>query len=219
MSNSTIHLTDKLHEYLLDVSLREDRLLKNLREETARLTMARMQIAPEQGQFMNLLVSVSGAARAVEIGTFTGYSSICIARALGEDGHLVCIDHNTDYTSIAEKYWQQAGLTDRIELLPGDASEMLKDLKKKDTGSFDFAFIDADKENYELYYESCLELLNTGGLIVIDNVLWGGRVLETDSPEADTLAIQAFNDKLKNDSRVQLSMIPVGDGLTLARKL
>ena len=219
MSNRTVNLDDRLYSYLLDHSLREDALLRRLREETARLPMSMMQISPEQGQFMNLLTEIVGARRVIEVGTFTGYSSICIARALPANGHLTCCDVSDEYTDIARRYWREAGLTDRITLKLAPALQTLDGLiAAGEDGQYDLAFIDADKSNYDNYFERILRLLRQGGLVLIDNVLWGGAVADSAVDDADTAAIRHLNDKLHRDERISLSLVPIGDGLTLARK-
>jgi caffeoyl-CoA O-methyltransferase len=219
MSNRTINLDENLYGYLLDVSLREADLLRALREETARLPNANMQIAPEQGQFMALLVQLSGARKVIEVGVYTGYSSLAVAMALPPDGYLLACDVSEEYTSVARRYWQQAGIGHKIDLHLAPAVETLDSLiEQGQTADFDFAFIDADKENYDAYYERCLALLNTGGLIAVDNVLWGGSVINPDKQDVDTRAIRTFNEKLLADDRVDISLVPIGDGLTLARK-
>lgn len=219
MTNRTLTLDEPLYQYLLDVSLRESALLRQLREETAQLPVARWQIAPEQGQFMALLVKLSGAKRLLEIGTFTGYSSLCLAGAMPEDGRLLCCDLSAEYTAIAQRYWQQAGLDERIELRLAPALETLAKLERAGQGeSFDLIFIDADKANYPAYLEHALVLVRSGGLILFDNTLWSGRVLEINPESADTRAIQALNRRLKQDQRLDLSLLPLGDGLTLCRK-
>jgi caffeoyl-CoA O-methyltransferase len=220
MSNRTLEMTDAVYDYLLDVSLREDALLARLREETANHPMAVMQISPEQGQFMAMLVSLLGAVRCVEVGVFTGYSSLCMARALPEDGTIVACDVSEEYTNIARRYWAEAGLAERIDLRLAPATETLDSLLESgEAGSFDFGFIDADKENYPAYYERLLRLVRPGGLIAVDNTLWSGRLADEpgDDDDADTLALRAFNRALHGDERVDLSLVPIGDGLTLAR--
>lgn len=219
MTNRTLSLDDGLYQYLLDVSLRESPVLRRLREETARLPMARWQIAPEQGQFMALLVQISGARRILEIGTFTGYSALCMAQALPADGRLICCDLPGDYNAIARRYWHEAGVTERIELRLAPALETLNALERAgQMESFDLIFIDADKANYPVYLEHALVLARRGGLILFDNVLWSGRVLEQSPDSQDTRAIQSLNRTLKRDGRVDLSLLPLGDGLTLCRK-
>lgn len=220
MSNRTLSIDDRLYDYLLSVSLRETALLRQLREETAAIEYAEMQIAPEQGQFMAMLVRLLAARRALEVGTFTGYSSICIAGALPEDGLLVCCDDSEEWTAVAKKYWHRAGLDDRIELKLGDASQSLQALLEQGlAGTFDFIFIDADKQNYPQYYELCLQLLQKEGLIAVDNTLWSGVVADPGNTEPGTRAIRRFNEMLKQDQRVDISLVPIGDGLTLVRKL
>jgi len=219
MSNQTINLSPDLYRYMLDISLREAEVLKALREETARLPNANMQIAPEQGQFMAMLVQLSGARRVIEVGVYTGYSSLAVAAALPDDGYLLACDISEEYTDIARRYWQQAGIGHKIDLHLAPAVETLDRLIGQGRAAdFDFAFIDADKENYEAYYERCLQLLRPEGLIAVDNVLWNGSVVNPEKQDADTRAIRAFNQKLLSDERVDISLVPIGDGLTLARK-
>lgn len=219
MNKQSIGLSDELYHYLLDVSLREPPLLRRLREETARDPLARMQIAPEQGQFMSLLVRLLGARRAIEIGVFTGYSSLCVASALSNDGELIACDVSDEWTAIARRYWQEVGLTHKISLRLAPALDTLDALLRDgEKESFDFVFIDADKMNYQNYYERALALIRPGGLIAVDNVLWGGSVADAQNQEPNTLAIRAFNQALHADARIDLSLIPIGDGLTLARK-
>ena len=220
MSNRTLSIDDRLYDYLLSVSLRETVLLRQLREETAAIEYAGMQIAPEQGQFMAMLVRLLAARRALEVGTFTGYSSICIAGALPDDGLLVCCDDSAEWTAVAKKYWHRAGLDDRIDLKLGDASQSLQALLEQGlAGTFDFIFIDADKQNYPQYYELCLQLLQKEGLIAVDNTLWSGGVADPGNMEPGTRAIRRFNEMLKQDQRIDISLVPIGDGLTLVRKL
>ncbi|PMZ78365.1 O-methyltransferase [Pseudomonas sp. FW305-70] len=219
MTARTLNLDDALYQYLLDVSLRETPLLKRLRDETQALPMARWQVAPEQGQFLALLVKLTGARRLLEVGTFTGYSALCMAAALPADGSLICCDIPGDYNAIARRYWQEAGLIGRIDLRLAPALETLRELERQGQGEqFDLVFIDADKANYPSYLEHALRLLRVGGLALFDNTLWSGRVLESSPESADTRAIQALNLALKNDVRVDLSLLPLGDGLTLCRK-
>ncbi len=220
MSNRTLSIDDRVYDYLLSVSLREPALLKQLREETAGIEYSEMQIAPEQGQFMAMLVKLTGARRALEIGTFTGYSSICIAGSLPQDGELVCCDDSKEWTAMARKYWTQSGLDQRITLRLGDAGMTLQEmLDQGQAGAFDFIFIDADKQNYERYYEQSLNLLSPAGLIAIDNTLWSGDVADPGNNEPATRAIRRFNQALKRDDRVDISLVPIGDGLTLVRKV
>ena len=219
MSKRTITLDDRLYDYLHAVSLREPALLARLREETAALPEARMQIAPEQGQFMAMLVRVMNAREILEIGTFTGYSALAMALALPPDGHIVACDVSAEWTAIGRRYWREAGVAERIELRLAPAIETLEALLA-DGGEdrFDFAFIDADKSGYHAYYEACLMLVRPGGLIVVDNTLWDGRVADDSVQDANTCAIRAFNAALHDDVRVDLSLVPIGDGLTLARR-
>lgn len=216
MTARTLNLDDSLYQYLLDVSLRETPLLKRLRDETQALPMARWQVAPEQGQFLALLVKLTGAKRLLEVGTFTGYSALCMAAALPDGGSLICCDIPGDYNATAHRYWQEAGVAERIDLRLAPALETLAQLDQP--GQFDLMFIDADKANYPAYLEHALRLLRIGGLAVFDNTLWSGRVLERNPESEDTRAIQALNLALKDDSRVDLSLLPLGDGLTLCRK-
>lgn len=220
MSKRTLNLSDKLYDYILEISLREDPLLAELRAETNRMPEAAMQISPDQGQFMSLLTRLIGAKRVIEIGTFTGYSALCFAQALPDDGQVVCCDISEDFTAIARRYWQRAGLSKKIELRLAPADETIDALLSEGAASsFDLAFIDADKENYERYFEGCLALLRPGGVILVDNVLWGGSVIDPAVDDADTKAIRALNRKLARHSEIELSLLPIGDGLTLARKL
>lgn len=219
MSRKTLTVTAELQEYLLGVSLREPRLLRRLREETSRLEAANMQISPEQGQFMGLLVELTAARNIIEVGTFTGYSALCMALAMPDDGRLICCDISDEWTAIARRYWEEAGIEERIRLRLAPAETSLRQLLKQgETGRFDMAFIDADKESYLVYYELCLQLLRPGGLLLADNTLWGGSVADPADTSADTLAIRKFNETLHQDDRISLSLLPMGDGLTLARK-
>jgi predicted O-methyltransferase YrrM len=219
MTNRTLNLDSALYQYLLDVSLRETPLLKRLREETAQLSMARWQIAPEQGQFMALLVQLMGARRIVEVGTFTGYSAICMAQAMPEEGRLICCDIPGEYNATAERYWREAGLSARIEQRLAPALQTLAALEAEGlAGCIDLLFIDADKANYPAYLEHALRLVRQGGLILFDNTLWCGRVLEESPQSEDTRAIQALNLALRDDPRIDLSLLPLGDGLSLCRK-
>jgi predicted O-methyltransferase YrrM len=219
MSSRTLSLDDRLYDYLLAVSVREPRVLQELREETAKLPGAGMQISPEQGQLMRLLVELIGARRSIEVGVYTGYSSISVALGLPEDGLLLACDVNAEYTQIARRYWQRAGVEQRVQLELGPALTTLdRRIVDGESGSFDFAFIDADKDNYQAYYERCLQLLRRGGLIAVDNALWGGAVADPQDQKASTLAIRALNSKIGEDPRVSASLLPVGDGLFLVRK-
>ena len=219
MSSTTIQLNEKVHDYLLGHSLRESTACQQLREQTDAMPAATMQVSPEQGQFMAFLVELTGARKAVEVGTFTGYSALCVAQALPEDGTLVCCDVSEAWTGVGKKYWEQAGVSDRVDLRIGPAVDTLKAIRDAgEEGTFDFGFIDADKTSYQSYYEHMLSLLRPGGLLLIDNVLWGGSVADPDKTDEDTEAIRALNAFLHQDDRVSLSMLPVGDGLTLALK-
>ena len=219
MSNRTLSIDDRTYDYLCDVSINEPDLLRQLREETAQLEYSVMQISPEQGQFMSLLIKMMAAKRAIEIGTFTGYSSICVASAMPEEGRLICCDISPQWTSIAEKFWALAGLEEKIELYTQPAEQTLQ--KLLDDGAektFDFIFIDADKQNYISYYEMALRLLRKGGIIAVDNTLWSGAVADPENIEPGTRAIRRFNDMLKEDRRVSSSLLTIGDGLTLILK-
>ena len=219
MSNKTLNLTDELYQYLLKVSLHESELMAALRKETATLSMSVMQISPEQGQFMALLVKLLGAKRVIEVGTFTGYSALAVAQALPADGEVIACDVSEEWTSMAKRYWEQAGMADRIDLRLAPALVTLDGLLQEGrAGNFDMAFIDADKENYLNYYERCLELLRSGGLIMVDNVLWDGSVIDVSNHETETVAIRKLNEHVHQDSRVDISLVPIGDGMMLARK-
>jgi caffeoyl-CoA O-methyltransferase len=219
MSRRTLPLDDRLHAYLLSVSLREPDVLRRLREETALHPQGEMQIAPEQGQFMGLLARLIGARKCLEVGVFTGYSALAVALALPFDGRLVACDVSEEFTAIGRRYWREAGVDHLIRLELGPALETLDTLLAGgEGGTFDFAFIDADKPNYEHYVERSLALLRPGGLLAIDNVLWGGKVADPAVRDPDTDAIRALNEALLRDERIDLSLLPVGDGLTLARK-
>ena len=219
MSNKTLFLAEPLYNYLQTFSLREPEILQRLRRETSRDPMAEMQISPEQGQFMSLLARLIGAARTLEVGVFTGYSSLCVAMALPRHGKLIACDINKEWTDVARKYWREAGVDKIIELRLAPAIETMDDLlTRHEAGKYDFIFIDADKENYDGYYKRALSLLRPGGLMAIDNVFWGGKVADTRAQDRDTKAIRALNEKIRDDRRVDMSMIPIGDGLTLVRK-
>jgi len=219
VSRRTEALTDELYEYLLSVSLREADVLRRLREETGALESARMQISPEQGQFMALLVELTGARNALEIGTFTGYSALVVALALPDDGRLVACDISEEWTAIARRYWDEAGVAHKVDLRLGPGADTLDALLTEGRANdFDFVFIDADKEGLDSYYEKSLELLRTGGLIAVDNTLWHGKVVDPAVTDPATEAIRVFNAKLRDDERVSLSLVPIGDGLSLARK-
>jgi caffeoyl-CoA O-methyltransferase len=214
-----VQLTDALYRYLVDHSVREPEVLRELRDETAKLPNAGMQIGPDQGQFMALLAKLVGAKRCLEIGVYTGYSSLAVALALPPGGRIVACDVSEEWTTIARRYWRKAGVEDRIELRLGPALETLdRLLAAGEAGRFDFAFIDADKGNYLGYYERCLKLLRQGGLIATDNTLWSGDVADPANQKPDTVSLRAFNDALHHDERIDLALLPLGDGVTLALK-
>jgi len=220
MSNRTIHLTDKLYEYLLENGVRESDVARQLREVTKEtIEWHQMQIAPEQGAFMAILIRLMGAKRCLEVGTFTGYSALVVAEALPDDGQVIACDVSDEWTSIGRKYWQKAGVDHKIDLRLAPGMDTLNQLLADgESGGFDFAFIDADKSNYDGYYECCLKLLRPGGLIAIDNVLWNGGVVNDELQDNDTTAIRALNKKVIADDRVDTTLTPIGDGLTLAIK-
>ncbi|SRR5579883_586044 len=219
MANQTLGLKQHIYNYLLSVSLHEPEILTQLRQQTAQHSQARMQIAPEQGQFMALLVQLMRAKKTLDIGVFTGYSALVIALALPQEGKVVACDVSEEYTAIARDWWQKAGVTDKIDLHIAPALETLDQLLAAgDAGTFDFAFIDADKRNYDGYYERSLQLVRPGGLIVIDNVLWSGRVADSQVQDNRTNRMRAFNQKLHQDLRITLSLLPIADGLMLALK-
>jgi predicted O-methyltransferase YrrM len=219
MANKTIGISDELAAYVAKVGTREPDVLARLREETAALPQHGMQIAPEQGAFLALLVELIGARRCIEVGTFTGYSSTAVALALPQDARLVCCDVSEEWTSVARKYWDEAGVASKIDLRVAPAAETLDQLLEDgEEDSYDFAFVDADKTGYDGYYERLLRLVRPGGLIALDNMLWGGEVLEEDAADEDTRAIQALNTKLSGDERVTLCLLPLADGVTLARR-
>ena len=214
MSNRTLTLTDDLVTYVQRHGVREHPALARLREDTATMPMAQMQIAPEQGAFMALIVKLIGARQIVEIGTFTGYSSTAMALALPPDGRIVCLDVSEEWTSRARAAWEEAGVADRVELRIGPAAESLRQLEDD---SFDLAFIDADKTGYDTYYEECLRIVRPGGLILIDNVLQAGRVVDAGADDDNVRAIRALNEKIATDERVDMTLAPIADGLTMAR--
>jgi predicted O-methyltransferase YrrM len=220
MSNQSIGLSDALYNYLLANSVREPEILTQLRSVTAKHPLANMQISPEQGQLMGLLVQLIGAKKCLEIGVFTGYSTLVVALNLPDDGQIIACDVSDEFTSIGVKYWQQAGVNDKIDLHIAPALETLdRLLENGEAGTVDFAFIDADKNNYAAYYDRCLQLVRQGGLILVDNVLWYGRVVDpTMNEDKRTQAIKQLNQQIYHDDRVQISLIPIGDGLTIARK-
>jgi caffeoyl-CoA O-methyltransferase len=218
MSSQSIGLSDELQAYLTRVGVREPEALRRIRERTASLPESNMQISPEQGAFLALLVRLAGVRRCLEIGTFTGYSSTAVALALPPDGRLVCCDASREWTDMAREAWTDAGVADRIELRLGPAVGSLDALIAEGSErTFDYAFIDADKPNYDNYLERCLRLVRQGGLIAIDNTLWSGRVADPSDTDESTQAIRALNEKLASDERVDLALVPIGDGLTLLR--
>ncbi len=215
--SSQIYLDNTLHHYLQSVSLREPEILIKLRDETSLLEMARMQISAEQGQFMALLLKLMGAKRYLEVGTFTGYSALVSALAM-PDGEVFALDISEEWTGIARRYWEEAGVADRVHLRLGDAKVTLKNLLSTEKGTFDFIFIDADKVGYQTYIEAAYSLLRSGGLLALDNVLWGGAVVDQEDNAEDTVALRAVNEAMRIDKRFDISLVPIGDGLTLARK-
>ena len=218
MSTRQLAMTDRLESYVL-AHARESAIAARLRAETARLPQAGMQIGADQAAFMALLVRAVGAKRCIEIGTFTGYSALAVAAALPADGKLVCCDVSAEWTAIGQRYWNEAGVANRIDLRLAPALDTLRDLVADGSrGQYDFAFIDADKASYGAYYEACLELLRPGGLILLDNMLWSGRVADPNHHDADTDAIRALNAKIDIDGRVDASLLTVGDGVMLVRK-
>ncbi|NIO42126.1 MAG: SAM-dependent methyltransferase [Burkholderiales bacterium] len=219
MSNKTIGMPDQVYAYLCRMSLRDSDLLARLRDETSRMPYSGMQISPEQGQFMQLLVKALNVRRAIEIGVFTGYSSLCVALAMPDDGRIIACDISEDWTNVARRYWKQAGIDHKIELRLAPAMETLDTLLSNELANqFDFAFIDADKTGYKGYYERALALIRPGGLIAVDNTLWNGDVADESNQSEDTLAIREFNALVHADERVDICMLPIGDGLTLALK-
>ena len=220
MSRESINLSGPLQAYVRSFGMREDADLAALREETANHPWAGMQISPEQGQLMALLVRLLGARKTLEVGVFTGYSAMVVAKALGPKGKVVALDVSEEFTAIARRHWAKAGIADRIDLRLQPATDSLKALVAAgESNTFDFAFIDADKSNYDAYYEYALKLVRRGGLIAVDNVLWQGKVIDSTDQTVDTVAIRAINQKIHDDSRVEASLVPIGDGLTLALKL
>ena len=220
MANNSLNMSAELAAYLRRISVRESDILARLRAETSHLEAAIMQISPEQGAFMAMLLGLVRAERALEVGVFTGYSALVTALALPERGHLTALDINEDWTRIARRYWDEAGAQDKIDLRLGPALHSMDELLGRGlAGTYDFAFIDADKVNYLGYYERALELVKADGLIAVDNVLWGGNVVDPEKNDADTKAIRELNEVMRDDTRISLCMVPIGDGLSLARKL
>jgi len=220
MSARMLQFSPELTEYLRTIGIHEPDVLAGLRLETQQMERAMMQISPEQGAFMANLMRIMGASKTLEVGTFTGYSALAVALALPADGRVIACDVSEEWTSVGRRYWQVAGVEDKIDLRLGPAAQTLDRLiKGGEGGSFDFSFIDADKSNYDRYYEQSLELVRTGGVIAIDNVLWSGAVIDESRSDEDTKAICALNAKVRHDERVSSSLLPIGDGLTLAVKL
>lgn len=220
MSRTTNALPDSIYQYLCSVSLREPEVLAELREVTRTLPRASMQLSPEEGQFISLLVKMTGARKCLEVGVFTGYSSICIALALPPEGRLIASDVSVEWTAIARRYWEKAGVANKVDLRLGPGIDILDALLADgQAGTFDFAFIDADKGNYGNYYERALKLVRSGGLIGIDNTLWYGKPADPAVNDPDTEAIREVNRRVHADARVTMSLVPIGDGLTLALKL
>ena len=219
MTDRRLQITDEIHRYLVDHSVREPEVLARLRDATASLPQAQMQIGPEQGQLMALLAKLVGAKRCIEVGVFTGYSSLAVALALPEDGRILACDVSEKWTAIARRFWREAGVEHKIELKLQPAVRTLEELLAAgEAGRYDFAFVDADKPAYDTYYELLLKLLRPGGLMALDNTLWSGAVADPNEHEPNTVALRALNEKLHRDERIDLSLLPVGDGLTLARK-
>lgn len=220
MSRENIRLTDTLDNYLSELQGNSDPIIQGLQTETAKLPYAKMQIGLDQARFMQFLLHTIHAKNTIEVGVFTGMSSLITARTLPEDGKIIACDHNQEWTKIAQKYWKQAGVDSKIDLRLGPAQETLDELIKNQTKQirFDFAFIDADKQNYPVYYEQCLELIRPGGLILIDNALWGGEVAETENLSGNAQALKTLNEKITQDSRVTSYLAPIGDGIHLVRK-
>lgn len=219
MSAYMLTYSEELAAYLRNTGQRDTDVLKALREETAKLPMGLMQISQEQGAFMSNLMRMINARKTIEVGTFTGYSALVVASALPEDGRVIACDVSDEWTRLGRKYWEQAGVAGKIDLILRPATETMDDLiEQGEAGTFDFAFIDADKSNYDNYYERALVLLRKGGVVAIDNVLWSGAVVDDSRQDDDTRAIRALNQKIHDDERVDVNMLPIGDGLTLAVK-
>jgi predicted O-methyltransferase YrrM len=219
MTARSFYLPEEVEQYIFDRTVREAPVMRELREETATLPGAGMQTGPDQVQFLQWLVHLIGARRCIEVGVYTGYSALGVALALPQDGTIVACDVNESYTQVARRYWRRAGVEKKIDLRIAPASETLDELLARgEAGSFDFAYIDADKSGYDAYYERCLRLIRDNGVIAIDNVLWSGDVARSDVTDPDTIALQKLNDKIARDERVESSLLSIGDGLTLARK-
>jgi len=216
MSNTTININDKLRNYILSTSVNESDIAKRLREKTMTLEMSRMQIAPEQGAFMGFIAQMIQAKNYLEIGVFTGYSMLHVVEAMGDDATAIGCDLSKEWTDIAKDYWREAKILDQIDL---HLNEAVVSLKKLESSQFDLAFIDADKENYDVYYEECLRLLKPKGLLMIDNIFWGGAVVDENVHDIDTQAIRALNSKIQTDKRVKATMLTIGDGLMMVQKI
>ena len=212
-------IDDRLHDYLVSVAVRENAVLARLRAETAKMPQGGMQISPDQAAFMQFLVRAIGARNCLEIGVFTGYSTLAVALALGDDGRITALDQSAEWTAIAKRSWAEAGVAGKIDLKLAPAGKTLDALLAEGrAGTYDFAFIDADKENYELYFERCLALVRPGGVVAVDNTLWSGAVIDANDTDVDTEAIRAFNLRRRDDKRIDLCLVPIADGMTLARK-
>lgn len=218
MSAKSIGLSDELRDYLVEHGVRDTDVKRSLRAVNEKLEWGKMQISAEQGEFMAMLVRLMGARQCIEVGTFTGYSALCIAEALPDDAELICCDISEEWTSIGVEHWEKAGVANRIDLRIAPALETLDSLIETRSGEFDMVFLDADKSNYPRYYERALELLRPGGIVLVDNVLWSGDVIDSSNDDEETRGIRELNEIIKDDNRVDISMLPVGDGLTLARK-
>ncbi len=219
MNTRSFFLPDEVQHYIIETTLRDQPVLRELREETAKLPQARMQTGADQVQFLQLLVRLIGAKRCIEVGVFTGYSALGVALALPADGKIVACDVSEDYTSLARPYWERAGVANKIDLQLAPATQTLdRLLGSKGAGTFDFAYIDADKTSYDAYYERCLTLVRSNGVIAIDNVLWGGEVVKADADDEDTIALRKLNAKIGRDDRVDASLLSIGDGLMVVRK-
>jgi len=219
MARQTLGMSDALYDYLLSVSLHEPEVLSRCRADTAAMELSFKQISPDEGQLLAILTRLTGARRTIEVGVFTGYSTLCVALALPEDGRIIACDIDKKWTDMARRYWEEAGVAHKIDLRLAPAADTLDGLiESGQANQFDMAFIDADKTNYARYFEQCVELVRPGGLILIDNVLWYGRVVDDAVQDEDTVAIRAFNKQIFTDDRVEICMVPIGDGLTIAYK-
>lgn len=219
MTTRSFYLPDMVEKYIIDTTLRDDPALRDLRAETANMPNAGMQTGADQVQFLQLLVRLIGARRCIEVGVFTGYSALGVALALPEDGRIVACDVSAEYTSVAKRYWERAGVSSKIDLYLAPATQTLDELiRAGEVGRYDFAYIDADKAGYDAYYERCLKLVRPNGLITIDNVLWGGDVAVEDVDDESTVALRTLNAKIGRDERVDASLLSIGDGLMVVRK-